>query len=173
VDAFFDPDLDEPWSHACSSSNCPKGVRVSALQSNAMSLTSNEVRAFIRSHHRAVLATMRRDGGSQLSPVLVGVDDDGSLIISTREGAMKTANVRRTGRAWVCTFEDGFFGTWVQAEGPASIESLPAAMDGLVRYYRLVAGEHADWDDYRAAMRRDRRVLLRIQIDRVGPTHAG
>jgi len=138
-----------------------------------MSITPDEVRTFIRAHHRGVLATTRRDGSPQLSPVLVGVDDDCSLIISTREGAMKTANVRRAGHAWVCVFEDAFFGPWVQADGAASVESLPGAMDGLVRYYRFVAGEHPDWDDYRATMQRDRRVLLRIRIDRIGPTREG
>jgi PPOX class probable F420-dependent enzyme len=138
-----------------------------------MTLSADDVRTFLRSHHRGVLATIRRDGAPQMSPVTVGVDNDGSLLISTRETAIKTANVRRTGRASVCAFEDGFFGQWVQAEGPASVESLPAAMDGLVRYYRLVAGEHPDWDDYRQAMERDRRVLLRIQIERVGPNRAG
>ena len=138
-----------------------------------MSLTSDEVRAFIRTHHRGVLGTLRRDGGPQLSPVLVGVDDDGTLIISTREPAMKTANIRRGGRAWVCVFEDRFFGEWVQAEGPATVESLPGVMEALIRYYRLVAGEHPDWAEYRAAMQRDRRVLVRIQIDRVGPLRAG
>jgi PPOX class probable F420-dependent enzyme len=136
-------------------------------------MTPDEVRAFMRSHHHAVLATPRRDGRPQLSPILVGIDDDGSMIVSTRETAMKTANVRRTGWASVCAFEDGFYGQWVQAEGPAVVESLPHAMDGLVRYYRLVAGDHPDWDDYRAAMQRERRVLLRIQIERVGPTSGG
>jgi PPOX class probable F420-dependent enzyme len=138
-----------------------------------MTLSADEVRSFIRAHHRGVLATIRRDGAPQLTPVLVGVDDDGSLVISTRETAMKTANVRRRGWASVCVFQEGFFGEWVQAEGPASVESLPGVMDGLVRYYRLVAGEHPDWDDYRAAMERDRRVLLRIRIERVGPKQAG
>ena len=78
-------------------------------------------------------------------------------------------------RAWasVCVFEDAFFGQWVQAEGPATVESLPAVMDGLVRYYRQVAGEHPDWDDYRRAMERERRVLLRIQIERAGPNRSG
>ena len=94
-------------------------------------------------------------------------------MISTREAALKTANVRRQGWASVCMFEDAFFGNWVQAEGSASIESLPAAMDGLVRYYQLVAGEHPDWNEYRNAMERDRRVLLRIHIDRVGPNRSG
>jgi PPOX class probable F420-dependent enzyme len=136
-------------------------------------VTADEVRDFIRTHHRGVLATSRRDGGTQMSPVLVGVDDDGTLMISTREGAMKTVNVRRLGRAAVCVFEDDFFGQWAQAEGAATVESVPEAMEALVRYYRLIAGEHPDWDDYRAAMRRDKRVLIRIRIDRAGPLKAG
>ena len=136
-------------------------------------MTPDEVRDFIRAHHRGVLATTRRDGAPQLSPVLVGVDDDGSLLISTREMAMKTINVKAHGRAAVCVFQDEFFGQWVQAEGAATVESLPAAMDGLVRYYRRLAGEHPDWEDYRAAMVRDRRALIRIRIDRVGPLKAG
>jgi PPOX class probable F420-dependent enzyme len=138
-----------------------------------MTLSADDVRGFIRSHRRGVLATVRRDGAPQLSPILVGVDDDRTLLISSRETAVKTANVKRHGWASVCVFEDGFFGEWVQAEGPASVESLPEAMEGLVRYYRLVAGEHPDWDDYRAAMERERRVLLRIHIERVGPTRSG
>lgn len=133
----------------------------------------DEVRNFIRNNHHAVLGTMRRDGGVQMSPVAVAVDDDGSIIISTRETAMKIANLRRNPYAYVCAFTDRFFGTWVQAEGTATIVSLPEAMEGLVRYYRLVAGEHPDWDDYRSAMKRERRVLLRIRIERVGPTRQG
>jgi PPOX class probable F420-dependent enzyme len=133
----------------------------------------DDARAFIRSHHRGVLATLRRDGQPQLSPVLVCVDEDGSLMISTRETAMKSANVRRNGWASVCVFQDGFFGSWVQAEGPASIESLPEAMEGLVRYYRYVTGEHPNWNEYRAAMHRERRVVLRIRIERAGPSRAG
>ena len=58
-------------------------------------------------------------------------------------------------------------------DGRAAIVSLPEAMDGLVEYYRRVAGEHPDWGDYRAAMERERRVLLRISVDRVGPNQSG
>ncbi len=136
-------------------------------------MTPDDVRDFIRTHHRGVLATSRQDGLPQMTPVLVGVDDDGTLIISTREGAMKTANVRRFGRAAVCVFQDEFYGQWVQAEGAATVESVPEAMEALVRYYRLVAGEHPDWADYRAAMTRDKRVLIRIRVDRAGPLKAG
>ena len=152
----------------CVSKNGPAG-----RESDTMNQSIDEVRAFIRSHHRGVLATLRGDGKPQLSPVLVGTDDDGSLIVSTRETAVKTANARRRPWASVCVFNDAFFGQWVQAEGPATVEALPAAMDGLVRYYRLVAGEHPNWDEYRQAMQRERRVLIRIQIERVGPTRSG
>lgn len=136
-------------------------------------MTVDEAREFIREHHRAVLATTRQDGGTQMSPVIVAVDDDGSLVISTRETAMKTAHVRRTPHAAVCVFHEQFFGPWVQAEGSVTVESLPEAMEGLVRYYRLAVGEHPDWDDYRAAMERERRVLLRLRIERVGPNRQG
>ncbi|HET7406515.1 MAG TPA: PPOX class F420-dependent oxidoreductase [Mycobacteriales bacterium] len=130
-------------------------------------------REHLRSNHRAVLATMRQDGTPQMSPVVCAVDDEGYVVVSTRETAMKTKNVRRDPRAWVCGFSDRFFGPWVAIEGNVEIVSLPAAMDGLVDYYRRVAGEHDDWDDYRAAMERERRVLLRIDITRAGPDHSG
>ena len=136
-------------------------------------MTIDEVRAFVRDHHQAVLATTRRDGGVQLSPVLVGVDDDGALVISTSETAVKTANLRRNPRAYFCLLRDEFFGAWYQAEGTVAIESLPEAMEALVRYYRSISGEHPDWEDYRAAMVRERRVLLRLHIERVGPTRQG
>lgn len=136
-------------------------------------MTIDEARDFIRQNHRAVLATRRRDGGVQLSPVSVGVDDDGCLMISTRETALKTKNLRRDPYGSVCVMRDQFYGAWCFAEGPVTIESLPEAMEGLVRYYRLLAGEHPDWDEYRAAMQRERRVLLRLRIERAGPTRQG
>ena len=136
-------------------------------------MTVDEVREYIRQNHHAVLATMRRDGGVQMSPVGVAVDEDGTLVISSRETAMKTLNLRRDPRGYVCVFQDRFYGPWVQAEGRVTIESLPEAMESLVRYYRLIAGEHPDWADYRAAMERERRVLLRLHVERVGPTRQG
>ena len=128
---------------------------------------------FLRAHHRAVLATSRADGRPQLSPVLCVADDEGRILISTRETAVKTRNLRRDPRASVCAFTDGFFGEWVQAEGDAEIISLPDAMDLLIDYYRRVAGEHSDWADYRAAMVRDQRVIVRITLTRAGPDVSG
>ena len=128
---------------------------------------------FLREHHRAVLATFRAGGLPQLSPVLAAADADGRVLISTREAAVKTRNLRRDPRASLCVFSDSFFGEWVQVDGTAEVISLPDAMDLLVAYYRLVAGEHPDWGDYRAAMVRDRRVILRLTITRAGPDVSG
>jgi len=133
----------------------------------------DEALAFIHHNHRAVIATTRADGRPALSPVAAAVDDDGLVVVSTRATAMKVAHLRRVPYASVLVMNDGFYGDWAQVEGPVSIVELPAAMDGLVAYYRQVAGEHPDWADYRAAMERERRVLLRLQVERAGPTRAG
>lgn len=129
--------------------------------------------AFLRDHHRAVLATRRRNGEPQMSPVTVAVDDDGRVLISTRETAVKVRNLRRDPRAWLCVFTDRFYGEWVQLSGPVEIVSLPEAMDLLVDYYRRAAGEHPDWDDYRAAMERERRCVVVITPDAAGPDVSG
>jgi PPOX class probable F420-dependent enzyme len=133
----------------------------------------DEARAFLRTNHHAVLATMRRDGTPQLSPVACTVDDSGTVVVSTREAAAKTRNVRRDPRAWLCVLSDGFYGQFVQVEGAATVVSLPDAMDGLVDYYRSISGEHPDWDDYRAAMEREQRVLIRLDLTRAGPDYSG
>ena len=136
-------------------------------------MKADEARQFIAAQHRAVLATRRSDGQPQLSPVLCAVDEDGWVIISTRETAVKTRNVRRYPYASLCVVSDGFFGPWVQVEGAAEVISLPDAMDLLIDYYRRTAGEHPDWPDYRAAMERERRVIVRVSIDRAGPDVSG
>jgi PPOX class probable F420-dependent enzyme len=128
---------------------------------------------YVRAQHHGVLGTIKSDGTPQLSPVTVGVDDEGHVVISTRQTAYKVRNARRDPRVWLCAFPDAFFGKWIQIEGRAEIVELPEAMDGLVAYYRTISGEHPDWDDYRAAMERDKRVLLRITITKVGPDVSG
>ena len=105
---------------------------------------------------------MKRDGTPQLSPVLVSVDSEDRLVISTRESAMKTLNVRRDPRAWLCVLNVGFFGDWAQLSGDVEIVSLPEALEPLVEYYRSISGEHPDWGDYRAAMIKQGRCLIRI-----------
>jgi PPOX class probable F420-dependent enzyme len=128
---------------------------------------------FIRSNHRAVLHTYRSDGSPQLSPVSVGVDDAGLAVISSRETAVKTKNIARDPRAALCVINDSFYGAWCFVSGPCEVVHLPDAMDGLVAYYRELAGEHPDWDDYRAAMEREQRVLLRVSLEYAGPNVSG
>lgn len=130
-------------------------------------------RDFLRDHHHGVLATTRADGRPQLSPVAVTVDRDGRAVVSTRETAVKSHNVHRDPNVSLCVIDDRFYGAWIQVDGVADVQVLPEAMEPLVDYYRSVAGEHPDWDDYRAAMRKERRVLLRITITRAGPDRSG
>lgn len=94
-------------------------------------------------------------------------------MVSTREPAIKTKNVRRDPRVSMCLLSNEFFGSWGQVEGVAEVVPLPEAMDLLVDYYRRASGEHKDWDDYRADMDKQRRVILRFAIDRAGPTVEG
>ena len=136
-------------------------------------MDADEARAFLGENHRAVLATTRSDGRVALSPVTASVDEAGRALISTRETAMKTRHLRNRPYASLCVMNDGFFGSWVQVEGPVEIVALPEAMELLVEYYRQVSGEHPDWDDYRKAMVRDQRVMLRLTIERAGPTRQG
>ena len=127
---------------------------------------------FVAANHRAILATRRRDGSPQMSPIACGVQD-GRIVVSSRETAVKVKNLRRDPHVSLCVMNDGFYGAWVQVDGTAEIVSLPAAMDGLVEYYRQLSGEHPDWDDYRAAMQREQRVLIRVTPERAGPNISG
>jgi PPOX class probable F420-dependent enzyme len=136
-------------------------------------MDANEAREFIRKNHRAVLVTYRADGTPQMSPIAADVDPEGMVVISSRETAMKVKNLRRDARASVLVVSDTWYGPWVQVDGRAAIMSLPEAMDALVEYYRRVAGEHDNWDEYRAAMEKERRVLIRISVDRAGPDKSG
>jgi len=128
---------------------------------------------FLREHENAVLATWRRDGRLQMSPVTVGLDAAGRAIISSRETAYKVRNLHRDPRAALCVFVEAFTGPWVQIEGTAEVVTLPEAMEALIAYYRRLAGEHPDWEDYRRAMTADRRALIRITIERAGPDRQG
>ena len=126
----------------------------------------DEARRFLAENHRGVLATYRRDGKVQQSPVTAGLDEQGRVIISVTESRAKARNARRDPRVSLCVFNDNFFGSWVQVEGTAELADGPDRIDALVDYYRQLAGEHPDWDEYRATMERDGRVLLRFEIER-------
>jgi PPOX class probable F420-dependent enzyme len=137
-------------------------------------MDAGEALKFIAQHRRGVLATHRQRGGIQLSPVSPGVDEAGRVIITSRETAYKIKNLRRDPRASLCVFTEAFHGLgWVQIDGRAEILSLPGAMEPLVDWHRRVKGEHRDWDEYRRTMEAQRRVLLRLIVERAGPDKKG
>ena len=126
----------------------------------------------VRDNSRAVLATRRRDGSPQMSPVNIAVVDE-EIIMSTRETAIKTWNMRRDPISWLCVFPDKWLGRWVQLQCRAEIVNLPDAMDLLVSYYRALSGEHPDWDDYKRAMVDDQRCIVKFEIEAAGPDIQG
>ena len=132
-----------------------------------------QAKTFLTENHRGVLATTRQNGRVQMSPILIGLDVTGRAMISSRETAYKVRNLRRDPRASVCVFADKFYGQWLQIDGTAEILSLPDALEPLVNYYKTVVGEHPDWEDYRQAMAREKRVLILITIERAGPDRSG
>ncbi len=128
---------------------------------------------FVRPRHHMVLVTTRRDGRPQLSPVTGGVDDEGRIVISTYPERAKVHNVRRSPEVSVLVLSDDFGGAWLQVDGVGEVLDLPEALEPLVEYFRVIAGEHPDWDEYRQAMRDQGKSLLRIAPTRWGPIATG
>ena len=112
-------------------------------------MTPDQAREFVARNHRAVLITRRSAGGLQTSSVIVGIDSDARWSSGRRPpGPRPPCHPTAT----LCVFTDDFFGPWIQIEDVTEIVPLPAAMEGLIDYYRRISGEHPDWDDYRRAM---------------------
>ncbi len=136
-------------------------------------VTLPELLDFIRPRHRMVLTTFRAGESLQSSPVTGGVDADGRIVIATYPQRAKSANIRRRPRASVVVLSDEFNGPYVQIDGHADVIDLPDALEPLVEYFRSVAGEHSDWEEYRRAMRDQRKCLIRVTPQRWGPVATG
>lgn len=128
---------------------------------------------FVRVRHRALLLTSRSDGRPQASPVTCGVDSAGRLVISTYPERAKTRNVRRDPRVSVVVLSDEWNDPWVQIDGTAEVIDAPDSVEPLVEYFRVISGEHPDWGEYRAAMVRQGKSLIRISPQRWGPIATG
>ncbi|WP_319462864.1 PPOX class F420-dependent oxidoreductase [Micromonospora sp. RTP1Z1] len=128
---------------------------------------------FLRPRHKVVLMTTRADGRPQSSPVSCGVDGAGRLVISTYPERAKVTNIRRDPRVSACVLSDDWNGPWVQVDGTAEVLDLPEALEPLVEYFRSISGEHPDWDEYRAAMAKQGKSLIRVTIDSWGPIATG
>ncbi len=136
-------------------------------------VSRDELLDFVRPRHHGILVTTRRDGRPQVSPVTMGVDTEGRVAISSYPERAKSKNAARNEQASVCVLSDEFNGEWVQLDGHIELVRQPEAIEALVEYYRSISGEHPDWDEYRQAMARQGKVLLRLTIDRWGPISRG
>jgi PPOX class probable F420-dependent enzyme len=136
-------------------------------------VSRDELLDFIRPRHHAIVMTTRRDGRPQASPVSCGVDAEGRIVVATYPERAKAANARRDPRASVLFLSDDFGGEWVQVDGTAEVLDIPDAIEPLVDYFRSISGEHPDWDEYRAAMVKQGKSLLRITPERWGPVATG
>jgi PPOX class probable F420-dependent enzyme len=132
-----------------------------------------ELLEFIRPRHRGILSTTRRDGRPQMSLVTMGVDTEGRVVIASYPERVKVLNARRDPEASIGVMSDEFNGDWVQVDGTIEVLDLPEALDGLVDYFRVISGEHSDWDEYRQAMTDQGKVLLRLTPQRWGPISCG
>ncbi|GAA3794439.1 TIGR03618 family F420-dependent PPOX class oxidoreductase [Sphaerisporangium flaviroseum] len=132
-----------------------------------------ELLDFVRDRHHALVITTRRDGRPQASPVSCGVDGYGRIVVSTYPERAKTRNARRDPQVSVVILSDDFDGPWVQVDGACEVLDMPDALEPLVDYYRAISGEHPDWDEYRAAMERQGKSLLRITPVKWGPIATG
>jgi PPOX class probable F420-dependent enzyme len=128
---------------------------------------------FVRPRHKGTLVTTRRDGRPQLSPVSCGVDGAGRIVVSTYPERAKAVNLRRDPRVSILVHSDDWDDPYVQVDGTAEVLDMPEALEPLVEYYRCIAGEHPDWDEYREAMARQDKALIRITVERWGPVATG
>ena len=108
-----------------------------------------------------------------MSPVTMGVDTGGSILVASYPERAKVHNLRVRPQASMCVLSDTFAGEWVQVSGSATVVDIPEAVDGLVAYFRSISGEHPDWGEYRQAMIDQGKVLIRLEPDRWGPISRG
>ena len=132
-----------------------------------------EMEDFVRPRHRGVLLTTRRDGRPQSSLVTLGLDTSGRVVVSSYPERAKSTNAKRNPAASMVVMSDEFGGEWIQLDGTAEVLDMPKALDGLVEYFRVISGEHPDWDEYREAMAHQGKCLIRLTIDQWGPISKG
>jgi len=144
-----------------------------ATVATAATVSYEELLDFLRPRHKGIYAATREDGRTQLSPVSCGVDPEGRIVVSTYPQRAKTRNTRREPEVSLCILSDDFGGPWVQVYGTAEVLDMPEAAEPFVDYYRSIAGEHPDWDEYKRAMADQGKSLIRITATSWGPVATG
>ena len=132
-----------------------------------------DIESFVRPRHHGVLITSRKDGRPQTSLVTMGLDVEGRVVISSYPERAKVVNIKRNATVAVLVMSDDFGGEWVHLDGTAEVIDLPEAVEPLVEYFRVISGEHSDWDEYRQAMKDQGKCLIRVTIDSWGPISKG
>ncbi len=128
---------------------------------------------FLKTRHNGLVITTRADGVPQASPVTCGVDEQGRIVVSTYPQRAKARNARRNPNVSIVVLSDAFGDAWVQVNGTAELIDAAADVEPLVEYFRCIAGEHSDWDEYRAAMIKQGKTLLRITPESWSPIATG
>jgi PPOX class probable F420-dependent enzyme len=131
------------------------------------------MKEFVGRRQHGILGTQRRDGSVQMSPVTMGMDPEGTILVASYPERAKVRNLRRRPWADLCVLSDSFNDQWMQVSGPAEVVDLPEAVEGLVTYFRSISGEHPDWDEYRRAMVDQGKVLIKMVPDTWGPISRG
>jgi PPOX class probable F420-dependent enzyme len=134
-------------------------------------MSDDALRKLLKSQHLGVLATLLPDGRPHMSTITYAVDDAETIRVSLTDTRVKTRNLRHDPRASLHVTGDSAW-SWVTAEGtgeltPVATDPGDSTVNELVEYYRSASGEHPDWDDYRRVMVADKRLVLRLQIDRL------
>ncbi|SFN57698.1 PPOX class probable F420-dependent enzyme [Streptomyces sp. cf124] len=151
----------------------PYAERMARNIATNTSVSLEELLDFVRPRHRALLLTRRSDGGPQASPLTCGVDDSGRIVVSTYPERAKTRNAKRDERVSLVVLSDDWDGPWVQIDGTAEVIDSPDSVEPLVEYFRNISGEHPDWDEYREAMIKQGKSIIRITPVKWGPVATG
>ena len=152
-----------------------QGVSIAGMPKVATvdTVSRDELLGFLRPRHKGIYAATRGDGRPQLSPVSCGVDPEGRIVVSTYPRRAKTSNTRRDPEVSICILSDDFDGPWVQVYGTAEVLDMPEAAEAFVDYFRSIAGERPDWDEFRQAMADQGKSLIRITPTSWGPVATG
>jgi PPOX class probable F420-dependent enzyme len=125
---------------------------------------------FLQLNRRACIAVRQKDGWPQMTLVTPGIDPQGRVIITSRGTTFKVKHLRRDPRVSMLIFGEQYSGSkFVQIHGTAEIIELPQAMDILIYWYKQVRGEHKNWEAYKKQMADEKRVIIRVKIEKVGP----
>lgn len=134
----------------------------------------DEVQEFLADNHRGVLVARKRNGSPQMTLVTPAVDAAGRVVISARGNTYKVRNLRRDPRASLLVMGEKFNGSrYYQVEGKAEVIALPDAMDPLMDAYERILGDKMKPDETRRKIIDEDRVIIRIEIENVGPQNRG